>query len=370
MIEDVTVRDAASGAGPDRKRAGWRGALGLSLLLAGTPLLEGCRGSADRHSSSTEAPVRASQAPSGEARDASAKTAPTAPPAPAPAPTSTGAPFASTPTATGLACERQAFVAELPIAEASGAVLTEIDGAATLMVVADSGHKGDYLLIDPESGAVRERGKLPLGGRGDDLEGLTVRGDRFYALTSSGWWRAWERRPAKGGVMGGFDLVAGPSPIGPVDAPPVTAMVCDIRRTNCGRNFEGLCLARADQPGAECDGMALSKKEGRLYCVVEKDGGLTIDPSRTLSVAKGEALADCNIDGGALWVGANLFDFNRVWRVTGWQTPASAQLTELGSVGVGFSEGLAAAGETLFRLSDTQGEPSLVAKFRCRRPPQ
>lgn len=365
MIEDVTVCDGASGAGPDHRRASWR-ALGILLLLVATPWLEGCRGSADRHRASAEPPVRSSTK---SAPAAPAPTAPAATTAPA-TPAASGSPAAATPTAAGLHCERQEFAAELPIAEASGAVLTEIDGALTLMVIADSGHTGDYLLVDPERGTVRERGKLPLGERGDDLEGLAVRGDRFYALTSSGWWRAWTRRPAKGGAMGGFDLVAGPAPIGPVDAPPATAMVCDLRRVNCGRNFEGLCLARADEPAAECDGMALSKKEGRLYCVVEQDGALSIDPARTISVAKGEVLADCNIDGAALWVGANLFDFNRVWRVTGWQTPATAQLAEVGPVGVGFGEGIAAAGETLFRLSDTQGAPSLVAKFRCRPPSQ
>lgn len=356
MIEDVTVCDGASGAGSDHRRASWR-ALGILLLLVSTPWLEGCRGSADRHRASAEAPARSSS-----------KAAPPTATAPtANAPAATSAPAAAS-TAAGLHCERQAFVAELPIAEASGAVITELDGAPTLMVIADSGHSGDYLLVDPERGFVRERGKLPLGERGDDLEGLAVRGDRFYALTSSGWWRAWVRRPAKGGAMGGFDLVAGPSPIGPLDAPPANAMVCDLRRVNCGRNFEGLCLTRADEPGAECDGMALSKKEGRLYCVVEQDGALSIDPTRAISVAKGEVLADCNIDGDALWVGANLFDLNRVWRVTGWQSPATAQLAEVGPVGVGFGEGIAAAGETLFRLSDTQGEPSLVAKFRCRPP--
>jgi hypothetical protein len=368
MIEDVTVCDRASGPGREGGERGWRAArpsLGIFLMVAVAALLAGCRGSADRNrASATQAPAPPSEAspPSEPAQPATAQPAAIAPG------------IAVMAEGAGLTCEQQRFVSELPIAEASGAVLTELDGALTLMVIADSGHDGDYLLVDPESGAVRERGKLPMGGRGDDLEGLAVRGDRFYALTSSGWWRAWKRRPGSG-AMAGFDLVAGPSPIGPLDAPPAEAMVCDIRRANCGRNFEGLCLAAATSGDSapvrgECSGMALSKKEGRLYCVVEQDGALSIDPARSLSVSRGDVLADCNIDGDALWVGANLFGFNQVWKVTGWRRPERAQLAEIGRVGVGFGEGIAATGETLFRLSDTQGSPSLVAKFRCRPPAQ
>lgn len=272
-------------------------------------------------------------------------------------------------------CSREAFVDNLPIAEASAAVVTLLDGSSTLMVVGDSGHTGDYLLVDPTSGAVRERGKLPLGGYGDDLEGLAVRGDRIWALTSSGWLRAWKRT---GPPSPGFELVAGPVAIGPATGD--QAMSCDIRRANCGRNFEGLCLAprptpnqRGKAPSKECVGMAASKADGKLYCIVEsREGNLTIDPARSISVSKSKALADCNIsasgDGETLWVGANFFDFNRVWKIQGWKTPERAEsvvVTELGMLGTGFCEGIAADGETLFRLSDTQGSPSLISKFRC-----
>lgn len=269
----------------------------------------------------------------------------------------------------GGACRRLDFVSSLPIAEASAAVVTTLDGVATLMVIGDSGHEGDYLLVDPQSGVVRERGKLPLGQKGDDLEGLAVRGDRLWGLTSSGWLRAWTRRAKPPG----FDLVAGPLPIGHEyvgGAPPGDAMSCDLRRANCGRNFEGLCLAAPEvaPAGAGCVGMAASKAEGRLYCVVEREGALTVDAARFVSLAKPDALADCNIDGDTLWAGANVFSLNQVWKVTGWRDPAKAQVAEVGAIGVGFCEGIAASGDTLFRLSDTQGDPSLISKFRCSPP--
>lgn len=354
MIHDVTVPGGASG----RRRLGrLLIAVALALLCAAA-----CRG--DRNQPITaERPVEPAAAP------ATTTATTTAAPAPAAATAAPSAATAGAPLPTG--CEKQPFVDDLPIAEASAAVVTELDGVATLMVIGDSGHDGDYLLVDPQSGAVRERGKLPLGGRGDDLEGLAVRGDRFWALTSSGWLRAWKRR---GPPTPGFELVTGPVAIGAGQG--ANAMTCGLRRANCGRNFEGLCLApraggKRPHPEEECVGMAASKADGRLYCIVEKDEALTVDPARWIAVSKPEALADCNIDGETLWAGANLFDFNRVWRVDGWRTPevtASVQVRELGTLGTGFCEGMAVAGDTMFRLSDTQGSPSLVSKFRCSPP--
>lgn len=275
------------------------------------------------------------------------------------------APAATLPAAQPAAatCQPVPFAESLPIAEASGAVWLEVDGARVLLVVADSGHRGEYLLVDARTGAVRERGRLPLGAPGDDLEGLAVRGERVWGLTSSGWLRAWARRGQ------GFELVAGPTPIGPPTGRGAhqPAMSCDLERVNCGRNFEGLCLERT--PRAEdrdgCVGMAASKADGRLYCVVERGGNLEIDAARRLDVTGGNRLGDCAIEGEVLWVGSNMLELNRVRRVRGWRTPATAKVEDLGTLGAGSGEVLAVADAEVFRLSDLQGAPSLASKFRC-----
>ncbi len=396
MIEDVTVRSGAS-----RRGARWRVKAALRLLASATMAtmaalmtMSGCRGGADQNRSlaaerpspgASEAAQRAAGGSSGASAGSSAQAASgssaasgsnaasagSAAGARSPAGSSSIAAAAPRLVDATLSCEAVEFPLSLPIAEASGAVVTTIDGAAAMMVIADSGHTGDYLLVDPQSGAVRERGKLPLGDKGDDLEGLAFRNGRFYAITSSGWLRAWKR---KGPPQAGFELVSGPTPIGAL-APAAEAMSCELARVNCGKNYEGLCLAPSGGAAGECVGMAASKKAGRLYCIVEgAKGQLSIDPTRSIAVSKPEALADCNIDGEALWAGANFFDFNRVWRITGWRDPAPVagaspvRIEELGAIGGGFCEGMAASGETLFRLSDTQGSPSLISKFRCRPP--
>ncbi|MEZ4363516.1 MAG: hypothetical protein R3B48_25295 [Kofleriaceae bacterium] len=325
----------------DRIRAG-RAALLLALALGG------CRAGAEQRRTSEPAPPAAA--------------APEA--APASTPPTAGAPPAGE-AASALTCTAEPFASDVPIAEASGAIATTLDGVATVMVIADSGHHGAYLLLDPQTGAVRERGQLPLGGPGDDLEGLAVRGDRIWALTSAGWLRAWKRR---GGARPGFELVEGPSPLGPAPPSP-DAVVCAPERVNCGKNFEGLCLrpdpARGAASADACVGMAASKAEGKLYCLVERGGHLQLDLARSIAVTRPNALADCYIDGETLWAGANLFDLNRVWRVERWRSPADAEVVSLGPLGVGFSEAMAVSGDVLYRFSDTQGAPSLAAKLRC-----
>src|SRR5690349_6200403 len=69
-------------------------------------------------------------------------------------------------------CAPAPFAPVLALPEASGATWLEVDGAPAILVVGDSGTEGAYALVDPASGAIRERGALPLGtGAGDDLEG-------------------------------------------------------------------------------------------------------------------------------------------------------------------------------------------------------
>ena len=53
-----------------------------------------------------------------------------------------------------------------------------------------------------------------------------------------------------------------------------------------------------------------------------------------------------------VWVGSNTFAANRVFTVAGWQAPASARVSLVGMLGVGFGEALALApGGAVYRFS-------------------
>jgi hypothetical protein len=297
---------------------------------------------------------------------------------PAPAPTgSAGSAGSTVPAATegaGDACSDLPFASTTPVPEASGGAWIDLGGRPSLLVVSDSGNHGAYAIVDGETGDTKEQGNLPLGtGAGEDLEGLAVRGDRFYGLSSAGWIREWKRDAA------GFALVAGPYALGPVDMPPKSTsnatkppagngMVCDGNTTNCGRNYEGLCLAPAESiRGAEaCVGFAASKADGRLYCLTLEGGQLRAHHDQAIAIDEPGRVADCAFSPeGKLVVGNNLFGLARVFLVEDWATPAQAKVTEIGKLGPGFPETIAAKGDVIYRLSDTGGAPSLMAKFRC-----
>ena len=238
--------------------------------------------------------------------------------------------------------------------EASGAAWLDVDGKLALVVVSDSGHDGAYSVIDPESGATRERGKLPLGNASDDIEGLASRGDALYGLTSAGWMRVWKRKGK------GFELVDGPYAIGPIDAqsktggkaPKGVGNVCPAKLGNCGRNFEGLAMSATAA-------YACAKTDGRLYPLVEQNGRFAGDFTTSIAVTKPDAIGDCAFsDRGVLLVGENWF--GQVYRV---DLPST--VTPLGQIAVGFPEVIAARGDILYRMSDMGGSPSLMAKFRC-----
>ncbi len=263
-------------------------------------------------------------------------------------------------------CEALPFAASTPVPEASGAAWMTIDGKRRLVVVSDSGNHGAYGLIDPETGATVEQGLLPLNHSTDDLEGLAIRGEHLIGITSPGWTLEWKR------VQGGFELVAGPTALGPVDLPPNavhggigdrppsgSGMVCDGTRTNCGRNYEGICLV-------DGVGFAAAKADGHLYAL----GGdpLAVSHDRSIEVAAPGHLADCAFDAsGALYVANNLFGLSTVSRIDNWRDPQRATITPIGSLGGGFPEGLAVDGDVFYRFSDTGGAPSLMGKFRCAR---
>ena len=266
-----------------------------------------------------------------------------------------------------LDCTQQPFETATPVHEASGAGWLTIDGKLAMVVVSDSGNDGEYGVVDPDTGVTLEVGKLPLGDAGDDIEGVAGKDGKLYGLTSAGWMRVWERRGA------GFALVAGPYPLGPQDLPnggggnrpPKTdGMVCGAHHGNCGRNYEGLCLAARPAPG--CVGFAAAKADGHLYCLVEADGKLAVSRDRPIEITKPGAMADCAFDDqDRLWVGNNLFGLSVVYRVDGWRHRETASVVSIGSLGGGFPEVVAGRGEMLYRMSDTGGAPSLMQKFRC-----
>jgi hypothetical protein len=271
----------------------------------------------------------------------------------------------------GTRCELLPFAESTPVPEASGAAWILIDGKPHLLVVGDSGNHGAYGIIDADTGATIETGKLPLPDEvSDDIEGMSAIGDRFYGLTSSGWILGWRRQGQ------GFELIEPPYPLGPVDLPDTKnqdrppegdGMVCGARAVNCGRNYEGLCLAPVAHGGG-CVGFAASKADGHLYCLTEESGKLAVHRDRAIAITRPGALADCTFgDDGALWAASNLFDLSRAYRVTHWEDPAAAQVERIGPLPIGFPELIAVRGDVVYRMSDTGGAPSLMARFRCRR---
>ena len=267
-------------------------------------------------------------------------------------------------------CEKLSFAESTPVPEASGAGWLEIDGALALVVVSDSGNDGAYGVVDPETGKTREEGKLPLGAAGEDIEGVAAKDGLLYGVTSSGWMRVW-KRAAKG-----FELVQDAYPLGPVDlpnkksklaAPDTKGMICGAMVGNCGRDFEGLCLANKPPAGEHaCVGYVASRADGHLYCLEQSGKELRVMHDKSIAIGKSGTLADCTFsDEDRLLVGANLFGTDQVVVIEGWADPASAKVVPLAPIGVGFPEVIAARGDTIWRMSDTGGAPSLMARYRC-----
>jgi hypothetical protein len=258
-------------------------------------------------------------------------------------------------------CELLPFAASIDVPEASGAVLFADRGAARLLVIADSGNDGAYAIVDAETGELVEDGLLPLGeGASADLEGLAVRDGLFHAITSSGWMRTWRR------TADGFALVDGPYPVAD---PERGELACEGAMINCGRNYEGLCLATGEVAADECVGLAAAKADGRLYCVVADRGRFAVTTD-AIDVSVAESLTGCDVaPDGTVWAGTNLFGRMLVYQVAGWRRPETARVVEVASLGPGFPEAIVAGpGGVIYRFSDTAGRPSLVAKFRCATP--
>ena len=248
-------------------------------------------------------------------------------------------------------CTPLPFLPTTPVPEASAAAWLDVAGKPALLVVGDSGNHGAYGLVDPETGATFEQGKLPLGETSDDLEGLSAHDGVIYGLVSSGWVYAWKR------TDGSFALVDGPYLMAPEDSD----MVCrKPHKHNCARNYEGLCLApHAGSNG--CDGYAASKADGKLYCVTFDAGHrLVVHEQDAIEVDAHDRLADCTYDeAGTLWAADNLLGLAQVFRIEG------GRAEPFDTFGPGFPEVIAVRGDVFYRMSDLGGAPSLMAKFRC-----
>ncbi len=311
------------------------------------------------------------------------RTTPEAPPEATPdtpprAPAETAPTQATTPAspqAPRTSCTRQEFASPLPLAEASGATYLPDPETPVLLVVGDSGTRGAFLELDPANGKVLASGRLPLGhGASDDLEGLTLIGDTIYGLTSSGWMRHWHRHRKRSGNAR-YELVAGPYPVAEPGADDEGLVCASARDVNCGRNYEGLCLRDAPDPAATCAGFAVSKADGKLYCLtLQTNGRVLARAEDPITVGPPETLTGCDFVPGAaagsaedlVWVGSNAFAFNRVFTVAGWQTPASARVSLVGILGAGFGEALALApGGAVYRFSDTANARSLADRYHC-----
>ncbi|MFT3696216.1 MAG: hypothetical protein QM831_23960 [Kofleriaceae bacterium] len=264
-----------------------------------------------------------------------------------------------TPPETQITCEQLKFAASTPVPEASGAAFLPIDGKPMLVVVSDSGNHGAYGIVDPDTGDTVEQGQLPIGDSTDDIEGLAVRGGHLFGITSPGWILEWTRDDANHA----FTLVQPRYALGPVDLPGRAGigdkppegdgMVCDGRRSNCGRNYEGICLT-------ETAGYALAKADGHLYPLVGSP--LQVKRDGAIAVGRPGVAADCAYDEtGALYVGNNLFGEAKVLRVEHGET------SQIGLLGIGFPEVLVVRDGIFYRMSDTGGSPSLMSKFRCSR---
>lgn len=256
-------------------------------------------------------------------------------------------------------CTAQPFAASVDLAEASGATVLE-DGS--IMVIGDSGTNGSFVRLDATSGEMLSRGTLPLdSGASDDLEGLSRIGDTLYAITSSGRMRHFLI------TSDGFE--ASEASYALADESDAKLVCKSAHSSNCGPNYEGLCLRSDAVADDDCAGFAASKTTGTLICLrLDKRGRLRLDPAHSIVVAEAQSLTGCDFDTqNRLWFGTNFFTLNRIGFVEDWNDLHKRAITQLGAVGLGFCEAIAVgADDEVFRFSDTSGSPSLLSKYICR----
>jgi hypothetical protein len=262
-----------------------------------------------------------------------------------------------------LSCVPSTFITKkLDLPEASGAVWVESALGTGWLVGADNGNDGEVVLLG-EGGAILAGFNLPLDeAAGDDLEGLAWSpSGRLVGLTSAGYLRQW-------------DLDAG----GPQLAQLAQAIssdpdwACAPQESNCGPNWEGLCLDPAPEEGG-CAGFAVSKKRGELVCVRASGSGFVLDPQVRIDVTGKDQLSGCDYmleAPHALVVAGNDEAENGLWVIDDPRNPlkASAHALEIGGT---LNQEAVAFGPDGLMLSfgDEElvtGEGSAIVAFFCQ----
>ncbi len=258
-------------------------------------------------------------------------------------------------------------VPPFPVPEASGATILPVEAGGRILVVGDSGNYGKAVMVQEGTWTVTSL-VLPLDeDASDDLEGLSLAPDgRILGLTSSGWLRAWQWSGE------GFTSLGPATVIAPDQLPNDK---CPPKGVNCGPNYEGLCLHPA--PGdAPCDGFAVAKAEGLLHCVAfDDEGRLRVLPLETISVGQPDWLSGCSFEPQPphrMVVAGNLYSDAKLWEVRGYDSPASATVSELPFHGEQFNQEAVVftRGGLLLSIGDTQGllPDALVTAFDCSVP--
>lgn len=314
-------------------------ALGLAVLLSAcAPATSTTAGDTDRSQSDRE------PAPAG----GGSKPAPETPATPSP----------SEPPAAGpLECTRDtAFPAVFPIAEASGAAELTVGGKPQLLVAADSKNAGAAVLLSVPAG-VATKIVLPLDPNvSDDIEGLAPSGGAVYALTSAGAvTRFLPDAAGSGFTRDGSAYRIGASPLS----------CSSLKDTNCGKNWEGLCLRRKTPAAGECAGYAASKEEGALYCVTMMGTTLSIDAAaKSIALAlPAKSLSDCSFGANALVITTNDANASKSYIVD----EKSGKLEPLPVTGLTSNEAvLLAADGTLYQFEDASAPTSAGSRFTCK----
>ncbi|HEY2512141.1 MAG TPA: hypothetical protein VGI39_14840 [Polyangiaceae bacterium] len=223
------------------------------------------------------------------------------------------------------------FPPSLEVPEASAAAEVELKkGARELLVVSDSGRKGQALAYALPDGPSRPL-RLPLDPAvNDDTEGMAWLRGHLYVLVSLGYVERFTATPAGELVRDGPAYALG--------APPYVSVNVKDPPSEKPPDFEGLCLRSSPSPASRCVGYAASRAYGWLVCLIFDGDHLKVDPVRprlALDVKK-HALSDCAFGAaggpaeGVLLVTTNIRGGSTVSRVdeeTGALTPIDVEGT-------------------------------------------